>query len=154
MRFKVLILLFVYFIIMGVLGFAPIHLQEQLDDKLLHFFIFFNLGVMLYFLWNLASVKRNLALATAMLSIVAIGSEFIQGLLPYRSFDGYDIMANVLGGSLGLVLASIADYLIEKRRENKRRFGGKREAEYQQALMEFSDDDENVDLERDGYRLT
>ncbi|KAI7901243.1 VanZ like family-domain-containing protein [Cokeromyces recurvatus] len=142
MRFKILILLFFYFIIMGILGFAPIHLHEQFDDKLLHFFIFFNLGILLYFLWNLASVKRNLILATILLSVTAIGSECIQGLLPYRTFDVNDMIANMLGGGLGLGLSSLLDYVIEKRKENKRRFGGKREAEYQRALMEFTDEEE------------
>jgi RsiW-degrading membrane proteinase PrsW (M82 family) len=66
---------------MGILGFAPIHLHEQINDKILHFSIFFILAVFLYFLWNL-SVKRNLILATSILFLLAVGSEFIQGLLP------------------------------------------------------------------------
>jgi hypothetical protein len=36
----------------------------------------------------------------------------------------------------------LIDFLIARHRENKRRFGGKREAEYQRALMEFTDDEE------------
>lgn len=70
---------------MGVLGFAPIHLHEQVNDKILHFSIFFILAVFLYFLWNL-SVKRNLILATSILLVLAVGSEFIQGLLPVSVF--------------------------------------------------------------------
>lgn len=81
MRPRVLIALFLFLILMGILGFAPIHLHEQVDDKILHFTIFFILACFLYFLWNL-SVKRNLILATTLLLILAIGSEFIQGLLP------------------------------------------------------------------------
>jgi hypothetical protein len=83
MRLKVLFGLFFLLLVMGVLGFAPIHLHEQINDKALHFTIFFILGVFLYFLWNL-SVKRNLMLATGLLLIMAIGSEFIQGLLPVK----------------------------------------------------------------------
>ncbi|RCI03866.1 hypothetical protein CU098_005760 [Rhizopus stolonifer] len=132
---------------MGILGFAPIHLSEQVNDKILHFFIFFILAVFLYFLWNL-SVKRNLILATSSLLVLAIGSEFIQGLLPYRSFDIYDIIANLLGGITGICLSSLTDYLINRHRENKRRFGGRREAEYQKALMEFTDEEEEQ-----SYRL-
>lgn len=81
MRFRVLVALFLFLILMGILGFAPIHLHEQINDKILHFSIFFILAVFLYFLWNL-SVKRNLILATSILLLLAIGSEFIQGLLP------------------------------------------------------------------------
>lgn len=81
MRFRVLVALFLFLILMGILGFAPIHLHEQINDKILHFSIFFILAVFLYFLWNL-SVKRNLVLATSILLLLAVGSEFIQGLLP------------------------------------------------------------------------
>lgn len=138
---------------MGILGFAPIHLHEQINDKMLHFSIFFILACFLYFLWNL-SVKRNLILATSSLLFLAIGSEFIQGLLPYRSFDGYDILANVIGGISGIVISSSIDFFIDRRRENKRRFGGKREAEYQSALMEFTDDeDEGDDLQHQSFKL-
>jgi RsiW-degrading membrane proteinase PrsW (M82 family) len=83
MRPRVLIALFLFLILMGVLGFAPIHLHEQIDDKVLHFSIFFILAVLLYFLWNL-SVNRNMILATTTLLILAVGSELIQGLLPVR----------------------------------------------------------------------
>ncbi|KAG2228844.1 hypothetical protein INT48_000965 [Thamnidium elegans] len=120
---------------MGVLGFAPIKLDQQVNDKLLHFGIFFVLACFLYFLWNL-NVKRNLILATSMLLILAIGSEFIQGLLPVNAFDVQDIIANLTGGITGIIVSSLIDYCIDIKRENKRRFGGKREAEYQSALME------------------
>ncbi|GAA5813919.1 hypothetical protein MFLAVUS_007408 [Mucor flavus] len=66
---------------MGVLGFAPIKLDQQVNDKLLHF-------------------------------------------------------ANLTGGITGIIVSSLIDYCIDIKRENKRRFGGKREAEYQSALME------------------
>ncbi|KAG2196557.1 hypothetical protein INT47_010396 [Mucor saturninus] len=143
MRPRVLIALFVFLILMGILGFAPIHLHEQVDDKILHFTIFFILACFLYFIWNL-SVKRNLILATCLLLILAIGSEFIQGLLPYRSFDIYDIAANLMGGVTGIIASSTVDFLIDRKRENRRRFGGKREAEYQSALMEEDDDSYNL----------
>lgn len=84
MRIKVLIALFIFLILMGILGFAPIHIHEQIDDKILHFSVFFVFAIFLYFLWDL-SVKRNLMLATGIFLIVAVGSEFIQGLLPVNS---------------------------------------------------------------------
>jgi len=85
MRFRVLVALFLFLVLMGILGFAPIHLHEQFNDKVLHFSIFFVLAVFLYFLWNL-SVKRNLILATSILLVLAVGSEFIQGLLPVSAY--------------------------------------------------------------------
>lgn len=83
MRPKVLFGLFLFLTLMGFLGFAPIHLDEQVNDKLLHFGIFFILACFLYFVWNL-NVKRNLVLAGCTLLILAVGSEFIQGLLPVK----------------------------------------------------------------------
>ncbi|ORE11395.1 hypothetical protein BCV72DRAFT_105615 [Rhizopus microsporus var. microsporus] len=65
--------------LMGVLGFAPIELN--INDKLLHFSLFCILSIFLYFIWNL-SLKRNLILGTTSFLTCAIGSEFIQGLLP------------------------------------------------------------------------
>lgn len=56
----------------------------------------------------------------------------------------YDIVANLTGGVTGIITSSTIDFLIDRRRENKRRFGGKREAEYQSALME--EDDESYNL--------
>ncbi|CAO0789427.1 unnamed protein product [Mucor circinelloides] len=153
MRFRVLVALFLFLVLMGILGFAPIHLHEQFNDKVLHFSIFFILAVFLYFLWNL-SVKRNLILATSILLVLAVGSEFIQGLLPYRTFDGYDILANLVGGTTGIAISSLIDCLIDRHRENKRRFGGKREAEYQSALMEFTDEDEDDEEYGNSYKLS
>lgn len=66
------------------------------------------------------------------------------GFIQYRTFDGYDILANVLGGMAGLLGAFLVDYLITSRREHRRRWGGKREAEYQRALM---DDEELLEDE-------
>lgn len=57
----------------------------------------------------------------------------------------YDIIANVVGSSVGITLALIADYSWTSWHERRRRRGGKQEAEYQRALMdetELSDDDE------------
>ncbi|KAI8996937.1 hypothetical protein BDB01DRAFT_830574 [Pilobolus umbonatus] len=122
MRYKVLIGLFLFLLLMGILGFAPISLHEVINDKILHFTVFFILAVILYCLWNM-SVKRNLLLSMIVIMIISVGSEFIQGLLPYRSFDVYDIVSNVLGGICGMMMSSSIDYLLRWRRENRRRWG-------------------------------
>ncbi|ORY99059.1 hypothetical protein BCR43DRAFT_488658 [Syncephalastrum racemosum] len=152
MRLRILVALFFLLIVFGVLGFAPVHLHEAVNDKALHFGAFFVLAVCLYFLWNL-SYKRNLVLASVILFSIAVLSEFIQGLLPYRTFDGYDIVANIVGGTLGLLVAFGLDYLIATRRDHRRRWGGKREAEYQRALMEETDLDDFHDDPDDEERL-
>ncbi|KAI8140822.1 hypothetical protein BJV82DRAFT_191800 [Fennellomyces sp. T-0311] len=154
MRLRILIVLFFLLLLLGILGFAPINLHDKINDKVLHFSAFLILGVCLYFLWNL-SYKRNLLLASVVLFSMAVFSECIQGLLPYRTFDGYDILANVMGGISGLATAFIVDYFYTSRREHQRRWGGKREAEYQRALMdemdlgeEESDSDDDNDERR------
>ncbi|CAO3593760.1 unnamed protein product [Absidia cylindrospora] len=119
-----------------------------MNDKVLHFSTFCILSVCLYFLWNL-SFKRNLILTCGILFFLTIGSEFIQGLLPYRTFDWYDILANVLGSTTGLLLAFICDYAWKARKEQNWRRGGKRVAMEQQALME--EGLERGSLEGDDY---
>ncbi|KAI8975425.1 hypothetical protein BDF20DRAFT_605963 [Mycotypha africana] len=89
MRLKILVALFLFFIVLGVLGFTPIQLYN-VNDKILHFVMFFILATFLYFLWNL-SIKRNILLATGVFLILAIGSEFLQGLLPVKNSRKNDI---------------------------------------------------------------
>ncbi|KAI9027246.1 hypothetical protein CLU79DRAFT_833170 [Phycomyces nitens] len=132
---------------MGVLGFAPINLEEKINDKVLHFFSFFLLGSCLYYVWNL-SYRRNVLFAAIILLFAAVISECVQGLLPYRTFDFNDIFANVAGGGCGIGLSFLLDYFITMKRAHRRRWGGQREAEYQKALMD------DLDLEEDQVPLT
>ncbi|KAI8355077.1 hypothetical protein EDC96DRAFT_546188 [Choanephora cucurbitarum] len=141
MRLSVLIALFFFLLFMGILGFAPVHLSEHINDKVLHFFVFFILSMLLYFLWDL-SIKLNTILASSILIIIATGSELIQGLLPYRTFDLYDILSNILGGLLGVSLSALSQYTLTQYRVKKRMSGGRKEAESQMALMDFTEDDE------------
>ncbi|KAI7864772.1 hypothetical protein BDF14DRAFT_1831926 [Spinellus fusiger] len=141
MRLKVLIVLAILLVVMGLLGFLPLSLELYVNDKVLHFVCFCLFGMCLYFVWNL-SYKRNVLLASVFLFSAAVGSECVQGLLPYRTFDMYDILANVAGGTSGILSALLIDYISATRREHRRRWGGKKEAEYQRALME-----EEIDLE-------
>lgn len=126
MRIPVIIGLCLFLIVMGILGFTPI--QLRVNDKILHFTVFFVLSIFLYFLWNM-SIRRNLILATTSFLVFAVGSELIQGTLPvtkimryiynikwvsvykkYRSFDTHDILANLTGGALGIPISCLTDY--------------------------------------------
>lgn len=52
-----------------------------------------------------------------------IGSEFAQGMLPYKSFDVYDIVANEMGAGLALLLMSwYHKRMLERRRAAKGRY--------------------------------
>lgn len=81
MRLGILISLFIVMILMAVLGFTPINLNNRVNDKALHFTAFLIFSACLYFLWNL-SYRRNLTLTATISLSAAVVSEFIQGLLP------------------------------------------------------------------------
>ncbi|KAI9318372.1 hypothetical protein BX666DRAFT_1876605 [Dichotomocladium elegans] len=150
MRLRILIILFILLFALAILGFAPVHLHEQFNDKILHFVAFFLLGLCLYFIWGL-SYQRNLVFASIILFSMAVMSECIQGLLPYRTFDGYDIASNCFGGTVGLLSAFLVDFFFASRREHRRRWGGKHEAEYQRALMDESDLELNDEIDDENY---
>ncbi|KAK9457731.1 hypothetical protein V1511DRAFT_494446 [Dipodascopsis uninucleata] len=85
------------------LGFAPLQLP---NDKVLHFVFFFVITTSFY--WVVDTTRRRLINATVIVCIVGmgIGSEFAQSFVPYRTFDAYDIAANVAGSSLALLFSS------------------------------------------------
>lgn len=79
------------------------------SDKLIHFvghFILANL-----YLWYRADKMK---LVSILLLIMAILTEFLQHLIPGRSFDIWDIIANLLGVILGLWVAH--SYICHTRR--------------------------------------
>ncbi|MFC4873392.1 VanZ family protein [Negadavirga shengliensis] len=80
------------------------------SDKLIHFMLFFGL----VFLWNRVInekphpiEKKNRYFFTNYLVfwiLFAIFTEYMQRYVPGRSFDGWDIVANALGGTIGTVV--------------------------------------------------
>ncbi|KAK9458930.1 uncharacterized protein V1516DRAFT_681544 [Lipomyces oligophaga] len=90
-------------VVMAYLGFTPISLP---NDKFLHFIFFFLLTTVFY--WIVDTSRRRLINVTTIVCIVigGIGSEFLQTLVPTRTFDPYDIVANVAGASLSLLGSS------------------------------------------------
>jgi len=61
-------------------------------------------------------------MATAFLCFIIGGvvSEFIQSLLPYKTFDFGDVVANLLGSGLGLFISFYAERYYRRRREISR----------------------------------
>lgn len=91
-----------YMAAMFVLAIAPIELPEVIwfDPKklLLHFIEYAILGALL-----IKGTKRmGLSLSIGILYGVLL--ETIQGFVPYRVFDMWDMLANILGASLGTIL--------------------------------------------------
>lgn len=78
-------------------------------DKVVHFTLFFGL----VFLWNRVWLGKNksknnlkkISLNYLVFGIIfAIFTEFLQMNVPGRSFDSWDIVANVSGGTIGTLM--------------------------------------------------
>jgi VanZ family protein len=78
-------------------------------DKIIHFSLFFGL----VFLWNRVWIGKNAAgnnfkkisLNYLVFGIIfAIFTEFLQMNVPGRSFDSWDIVANISGGTIGTIM--------------------------------------------------
>ncbi|KAK7202895.1 hypothetical protein BZA70DRAFT_284252 [Myxozyma melibiosi] len=100
------------------LGFAPIQFEH---DKVLHFTFFFLLTTSFY--WVVDTTRRRLVNATFLVCVVlgGVGSELVQAaIVKYRVFDWYDILANVLGSSLALLISTFYHKrLLERKRAQK-----------------------------------
>ncbi|KAF4631313.1 hypothetical protein G7Y89_g6816 [Cudoniella acicularis] len=78
-----------------------------INDKVLHLLTFFVLTTCFYWILD-TSRRRSLNLTLLVCTgVLGIGSEFLQGFLPNeRTFDFYDIVANI-AGSLAAIALSI-----------------------------------------------
>ncbi|SJX62926.1 uncharacterized protein SRS1_13752 [Sporisorium reilianum f. sp. reilianum] len=140
-------------ILLGILGFHPRgQTWIRINDKILHFVCFFLATAMFYMIWDVdeparaSYVWRNASLILTALTcfvVGGIGSEIVQSLLPYKVFQWGDIVANLLGSSLGLFFS----YHLEKR------YRARRELERLYAPLDIEDygdldaeDDEEQEL--------
>lgn len=105
----------------GYAGLSSLQLGHIINDKVLHALTFFVLTVVFY--WVIDTSRRrtlNLTLVVCTLAL-GVGSEFLQGFLPNgRSFDLYDIVANVVGSVTGLALCSwYHQRMLERKRQRR-----------------------------------
>ncbi|KAK4497078.1 hypothetical protein PRZ48_011527 [Zasmidium cellare] len=112
----------VLFLVSAYLGLSTQKLpQYGQSDKGLHFVTFFLLTLSFY--WILETSRRRVIHITLLTctAALAIGSEVAQALLPNgRDFDPFDILANVVGSTLALLLCSwYHKRMLERRRKNK-----------------------------------
>ncbi|RAL64694.1 hypothetical protein DID88_001726 [Monilinia fructigena] len=91
----------------GYAGLTSIQVDAVINDKVLHTITFFLLTVVFYWILD-TSRRRNLNFTLIVCTgILGVGSEFLQGFLPNgRTFDFYDIVANIVGSVAGLALCS------------------------------------------------
>ncbi|KAF7943479.1 hypothetical protein EAE96_011404 [Botrytis aclada] len=91
----------------GYAGLTSIQVDAVINDKVLHTITFFILTVVFYWILD-TSRRRNLNFTLIFCTgILGVGSEFLQGFLPNgRTFDFYDIVANIVGSLAGVALCS------------------------------------------------
>jgi len=96
----------ILFAISAVMFFTPISSAESVGlgaDKVIHFFLFASLAVFGY----RAYAHRRFYLFPSLFFYTLV-SEYIQGrYVPFRSFDGYDIVADTVGLFAGIVFIKI-----------------------------------------------
>ncbi|KAI8896139.1 hypothetical protein BC833DRAFT_598682, partial [Globomyces pollinis-pini] len=90
-----------------ILPFIPSFLQY---DKSLHFTCFGVLTFFIYFIWE-RRMLYNLKWTCIIMFLFSIVSECVQAIMPFRNFDLYDILANLIGSTIGVLLAIIIDYV-------------------------------------------
>ncbi|KAA8893958.1 hypothetical protein FN846DRAFT_459709 [Sphaerosporella brunnea] len=86
------------------LGFSNFH--PPVNDKFLHFITFLILTVCFY--WVVDTSRRrvvNFTLGVCTLT-GGVGSEFVQSVVSSREFDPLDIVSNLIGSALGLLLCA------------------------------------------------
>jgi len=87
----------------------------SISDKLVHFFIYFILGIIFANFLNSLKKPGVFLLAGATLFFVTFYgtlNEIYQTLIPGRTFDKLDILANIIGGTLGGGAYLIVNYLV------------------------------------------
>ncbi|KAL1957980.1 hypothetical protein VTO42DRAFT_5372 [Malbranchea cinnamomea] len=118
-------------------GGSSIPPSLQPNDKFLHFITFFVLSMAFYWIID-TTRRRTLHLSVLVCTLIlGVGSEIIQALIPNgRSFDPFDVLANVVGslGAIGLC-TWYHKRMLERRR--KARFG---------ALLEEAHEDVELGL--------
>jgi len=104
---------------LAMLGFTNIAQDWPLNDKVLHFICFTFATGQFYFVLDVDEDMRHILFwryfvlgfsGVVCLVLGGIISEFVQSLLPAKTFQWGDVVANLLGASLGLFTA----YRLEK----------------------------------------
>jgi len=116
-------------ILLAFLGFTNFVRRLPLNDKILHFIC---LGVatgVFYFIWDVEEDARRIwfwrnsgVIITGVICFFFGGiiSEVVQSMLPYKVFELGDIIANLLGSSLGLWVSYHLERYYRHRREISR----------------------------------
>ncbi|KAK0225865.1 hypothetical protein IW262DRAFT_716048 [Armillaria fumosa] len=113
-------------VLLALLGFTNFSRALPLNDKLLHFLCFCVATGVFYFIFDVEEDARRIwfwrhsgLIFTAVVCFFCGGilSEIVQSLLPYKEFQLGDVVANLLGSSLGLWSAYYMEKYYRHRRE-------------------------------------
>jgi len=113
-------------LLLAFLGFTNFAHALPINDKLLHFFCLMLATGVFYFIFDVEEDARRIwfwrrspLIFTGFVCFVLGGivSEFVQSLLPHKEFQFGDIAANILGSSIGLVIAYYLEKYYRARRE-------------------------------------
>ncbi|KDN50816.1 hypothetical protein K437DRAFT_254985 [Tilletiaria anomala UBC 951] len=117
-------------VLLGFLGFHPnARDYVAINDKILHFLCFFIATALFYCIFDVDDSARrywfwrhaSLYLTFVTCFVVGcIGSEIVQSLLPYKIFQWGDVIANLCGSALGLLVSYHAEARYRVRREIER----------------------------------
>ncbi|KKA30985.1 hypothetical protein TD95_002941 [Thielaviopsis punctulata] len=102
-------------------GLTSLNFDAVVNDKFLHFTTFFILTLVFY--WIVDTHRRRALNFTLSVCTggLGVGSEFLQAILPNgRTFDVYDIVANVLGSAGAVALCSwYHGRMLDRRRQRR-----------------------------------
>ncbi|KAK4054003.1 hypothetical protein OIO90_003648 [Microbotryomycetes sp. JL221] len=176
---------FISLLLLALLGFHPT-LANKLSprqipwwDKVLHFIGFLVSTTLFYGIWLVQHQARrtggigwryfNEIVSTIVCGGVgSIGSEFVQSLLPYKTFQWGDVVANLLGTTLGIYVARRITLNARRAAELRRLYQPVTNNEslttprdssltfnddFDLDGVEDSDEDETNDGERQGYSV-
>ncbi|KAJ7632683.1 hypothetical protein FB45DRAFT_913155 [Roridomyces roridus] len=111
---------------LAVLGFTNFSRSLPLNDKALHFLCFCIATGVFYFIFDVEEDSRRIwfwrhaaLIFTGVVCFFCGGilSEFVQSMLPYKEFQIGDVVANLLGSSIGLWASYHMERYYRKRRE-------------------------------------
>ncbi|KAJ6625840.1 hypothetical protein B0H10DRAFT_2000983 [Mycena sp. CBHHK59/15] len=113
-------------ITLAFLGFTNFSRSLPLNDKALHFLCFGIATAVFYFIFDVEEDARRIwfwrhsaLIFTGFVCFFCGGilSEFVQSMLPFKEFQFGDVVANLLGSSIGLFASYHMERYYRKRRE-------------------------------------
>jgi len=113
-------------VLLGLLGFTNLSHSVPLNDKILHFVCMGSATGVFYFIFDVDEDARRVwfwryagLMCTFVLCFLCGGilSEFVQSMLPYKTFQSGDVYANLLGSTCGLLISYNLERYYRHRRE-------------------------------------